>query len=79
MLQNVELNFTETGRMTLSMKGITVFVGPNNSGKSLLLREIEKLFEEYPFPSGLHIVQDYVVDWPNRTSVQKRLTAIRKR
>ncbi len=60
------------------MKGITVFVGPNNSGKSLVLREIEKLFEVHPFPAGLHIVRDYEVDWPDRPSVEKRLAALKR-
>ena len=78
MLRNVELDFSETGRMSLPMKGITVFVGPNNSGKSLVLREIEKLFDVHPFPAGLHIVRDYEVDWPTRPSVEKRLAALKR-
>lgn len=64
MFESVLLNFTETGELRLPTKGITVFVGPNNSGKSLVLREIEHAFSSYPFPSGLHILKDYEVEWP---------------
>ena len=78
MLKTVTLNFTETGRMDLPMKGITVFVGPNNSGKSLVLREIEQIFEVHPFPTGLHIVSDYDIDWPSKADVQNRLDKIKK-
>lgn len=46
------------------MEGVTIFVGPNNSGKSLLLREIETAYNQHPFPSGLTILKDYEVAWP---------------
>lgn len=79
MLKEVKLQFTETGSMVLPVKGITVFVGPNNSGKSLVLREIEQLFNVHPFPSGLHIVTDYEIEWPTRASVSSILDKIKKR
>jgi predicted ATP-dependent endonuclease of OLD family len=50
MFKSVELSFSETGSLNLETKGITVFVGPNNSGKSLVLREIEEAFNSYPLP-----------------------------
>ncbi|MFN2472606.1 MAG: ATP-dependent endonuclease [Sphingomicrobium sp.] len=78
MIKTVKLNFTETGRLDLPMNGITVFVGPNNSGKSLVLREIEQVFEVHPFPAGLHIVTDYDVEWPSLADVQAALSKIKK-
>lgn len=73
MLHSINLHFTETGSMTLSVKGTTIFVGPNNSGKSLILREIEKAFNVHPFPEGLQILRDYQVEWPNKESVDANL------
>lgn len=63
--------------MVLPMKGITVFVGPNNAGKSLVLREIEQVFEVHPFPAGLHIVTDYEVDWPLTADVRQQFAKIK--
>ena len=44
MLQSVVLEFTETGCIVVPTDGVTVFVGPNNAGKSLVSREIEEAF-----------------------------------
>lgn len=73
MFQSIDLKFTETGKMTLPAKGVTVFVGPNNSGKSLILQEIEQAFEIHPFPSGLKILQDYEVEWPSAADVKANI------
>lgn len=73
MLQSIDLEFTETGKLTLPARGITIFVGPNNSGKSLVLREIEEVFNIHPFPTGLHILKDYEVEWPSEESVNANL------
>jgi hypothetical protein len=78
MFQSITLNFTETGQMVLPMKGITVFVGPNNSGKSLVLREIESAFEVHPFPTGLHVLKSYEVEWPSEESVQATIERSRR-
>lgn len=53
----------------LPAAGITVFVGPNNSGKSLVLREIETALVVHPFPTGLHILKDYDVKWQTRVEI----------
>lgn len=42
MISELTLKFTEVPSITFPTTGITVFVGPNNSGKSLVLREIEE-------------------------------------
>jgi predicted ATPase len=70
VLQSITLQFSETGEITLPAKGITIFVGPNNAGKSLVLREIEQAFIVHPFPSGLHILKDYEVEWPTTNEVK---------
>lgn len=70
MFKSIKLRFTETGDMTLLAKGITIFVGPNNAGKSLVLREIEQAFNVHPFPNGLRILIGYEVEWPTVDDVK---------
>jgi hypothetical protein len=42
MLESISLKFSELpGPLHVPAQGVTVFVGPNNSGKSLVLRELE--------------------------------------
>ena len=77
MLQSVDLEFSETGKMTLPMIGVTIFVGPNNSGKSLVLREIEAALGAYPTPSNLHIIKNYTIEWPSEASVKKNIEKIK--
>lgn len=69
MLKNVTLKFTENADLTIPAQGITIIVGPNNSGKSLLLREIETAFTIHPFPDGLKILRDYDISWPDKSSL----------
>lgn len=64
MLKEITLEFTESGEIKIPAKGITIFVGPNNSGKSLVLREVEAAFEVHPFPPGLKVLRDYEIFWP---------------
>jgi len=66
MLNKIVLKFTEEPqRVALPSQGITVFVGPNNSGKSLVLRELERAVSENPIPSDLKLVADFEIDWPD--------------
>jgi len=78
VLKSIKLRFTETSEIDLQVEGITIFVGPNNSGKSLVLREIERAFREYPFPGGLHILQDYEVEWPSIDGVKQALNTAKE-
>ena len=42
MLEFISLKFTELPEpLVIPAQGVTIFVGPNNSGKSLVLRELE--------------------------------------
>ena len=74
MLNSITLRFTETADLELPTKGITVFVGPNNSGKSMVLREIEQAFAIHPFPQGLKILSDYDVAWQSPDEVKASLS-----
>ncbi|HZF85362.1 MAG TPA: AAA family ATPase [Burkholderiaceae bacterium] len=73
MLESITLKFTETPDLILPTTGITIFVGPNNSGKSLVLKEVEQAFITHPFPGGLHILKDYEVKWPSPQELNKSL------
>jgi len=73
MLSSVTLKFTESPDIILPSAGITVFVGPNNAGKSLFLKEVEQAFTVHPFPAGLHILRDYEITWPTSDEVNSTL------
>lgn len=65
MLSSVKIIFTESPEIDLPSEGVTIFVGPNNSGKSLILKEIEKVFASGNFPHDLCILKDYEIKWPS--------------
>jgi hypothetical protein len=73
VLDSITLKFTENPDIALPTKGITIFVGPNNAGKSLVLREIEQALSVHPFPSGLKILGDYEVQWPSLDELRDSL------
>lgn len=45
MLEKIDLEFTDPTSLAIPLKGMTIFVGPNNSGKSQILRETERLLK----------------------------------
>lgn len=68
MIQEMILRVGRLGsQRTLKVpcRGITVLVGPNNSGKSLLLRELEGLFWSGYHTDNCKIVADYSLSWPS--------------
>ena len=72
MLESISLRFTESDNpLVLPAQGITVFVGPNNSGKSFVLKEFQTLFGHGNPLDGLKIVQDFEIVWPNETEVER--------
>lgn len=73
MLKSVNVNFSETGGFDLETKGITIFVGPNNSGKSLVLREIEAVVSYDPPPGNLKIVTDFDIEWPDASTIHEQV------
>lgn len=64
MLKSVSLKFTDSPDVVLPGPGITVFVGPNNSGKSLVLRELEDLLETGNHNVARNIVSAFELNWP---------------
>lgn len=73
MLDSITLKFTQHDDLVLPAAGITIFVGPNNSGKSLILREIEQTFSAGTFPNYLRILRDYEIKWPELDAVKSNL------
>ena len=73
MLTSITLQFSENDDLTLPTQGITVFVGPNNAGKSLVLKELEQAFLIHPFPAGLKILKDYDLFWPDEEIIDTEL------
>lgn len=69
MLSSITLKFTECQDLVLPATGITIFVGPNNSGKSLLLKEVESAFNVHPFPGNTLILKDYEVKWQDEAEI----------
>lgn len=76
MLESITLKFTEpTKRLVVPTQGVTVFVGPNNSGKSLVLKEVEQYFQHHEkFPTK--IVEDVKVIWPTEEQANKDIAAL---
>jgi hypothetical protein len=58
------------GNLSLEPSGITLFVGPNNSGKSLVLREIEKFCATHNKASN-HVLSDIEFSFPPKDTVLK--------
>ena len=61
MLDTITFKFTDGPDITVPAKGITVFVGPNSSGKSLALREIECIFLDQ---NPKKIISSFTINWP---------------
>jgi hypothetical protein len=63
MLESISLKFTELAEpLRVPAQGVTVFVGPNNSGKSLVLREIEQDISSHPTIAA-KIIADFEIVW----------------
>lgn len=73
MLDSITLKFTEHHDLVLPASGITIFVGPNNSGKSLVLKEVESAFTTHPFPANTLMLRDYEVKWQDETEIDAAL------
>lgn len=79
MLDKIALKFTELPKpLEFPGSGVTIFVGPNNSGKSLVLREIEQMFlaqEDYP----RKILDRINIKWPSDVEFNEQLTLLDER
>jgi predicted ATPase len=63
VLESISLKFTELAEpLRVPAQGVTIFVGPNNSGKSLVLREIEQDISSHASVAK-KIVNDFEIVW----------------
>jgi hypothetical protein len=80
MFETITLHFSEEPTTTtIPAQGITIFVGPNNSGKSLVLREIEAATSSHPKPQDLKIVDDFELQWPSKEEIERDIAASEKK
>ena len=64
----------DSAPLVLSPTGITLFVGPNNSGKSLVLREIEK-FCATNSSEGNHVLGSVDFQFPDAETLSRDISA----
>jgi hypothetical protein len=64
----------DSAPLVLSPTGITLFVGPNNSGKSLVLREIEK-FCTTNSSAGNHVLESIDFQFPDAETMRCDISA----
>lgn len=75
LIDSIQLKFGipgKTGALKIKPEGITLFVGPNNSGKSLALREIERACASYSFEQN-RIVDRLEFSIPDDNSLRENL------
>lgn len=76
MLKSVSLHFTKNPNVIdLPGKGVNIFVGPNNSGKSLALREINDILTKRE-DTQRYLVKYFDVDWPTLDGVKNYIKEI---
>jgi len=65
MLESISLKFTENEELVIDpAQGVIVFVGPNNSGKSLILRELETAISGGNIAVS-KLLNDFEIIWPS--------------
>lgn len=79
MIESISLKFTERAEpLVVPSQGVTIFVGPNNSGKSLLLREFESSFGSHGTPET-KLFHDYELEWPDEAQLEKDVEKLKKK
>lgn len=74
MLETITLKFSESENLTIPASGITIFVGPNSSGKSLLLKEIEASMQNRKALQRTELLEDFSVKWLDVDALIERKT-----
>ena len=69
MLKSISLKFSEGAPLVLPSEGVTIFVGPNNAGKSLVLREIASWFSDWPVPTDHQILENCEFVWGSESDL----------
>jgi predicted ATP-dependent endonuclease of OLD family len=73
MLESISLKFTELFEpLRVPTQGVTVFVGPNNSGKSLVLREIEQDVSSHA-TVATKLLNDFEIVWSSEQQLEEDL------
>ena len=79
MLESVSLKFTELAEpLHVPAQGVTIFVGPNNSGKSLVLREIEQDISSNA-RIATKIVDDFEIVWLSEQQLDDDIARLTKK
>ena len=75
MINKIQLQFGPKGRtekFEIDPGSVTIFVGPNNSGKSMVLREIEAYCQNGA-KGNLKILDDVQFTFPAETELLRQL------
>ena len=79
MLESISLKFTEAKEpVVLPAQGVTVFVGPNNAGKSLILRELEMALANNG-PIQTMLLNDFELVWPSEAQIADDVAKLTKK
>jgi predicted ATPase len=71
VLKSISLKFTELAEpLHVPAQGVTIFVGANNSGKSLLLRELEQDVSSHSTVAK-KILDDFEIRWLSESQLNK--------
>lgn len=77
MLDTISLKFSECQQpLKMDAQGVTIFVGPNNSGKSLVLRELEAAL----IATGnitTKILNDFEIAWPTEAQIEEDIALLK--
>ena len=79
MLESISLKFTELASpLQVPAQGVTIFVGPNNAGKSLVLRELEQDISTQA-SVATKIVSDFEIIWLSDEQLNKDIENLTKK
>ena len=79
MLDTITLKFTEKPELLIvPARGVTIFVGPNNAGKSLLLRELETALSTNGRVQS-KLLEDFELTWPDDQQLQNDIASLKKK
>ncbi len=79
MLESITLKFTENSQpLNVPAQGVTVFVGPNNAGKSLVLRELDTAISTHGTPST-KLLKDFELVWPTESQLETDIATLTKK
>src|SRR4051794_38098905 len=79
MLETISLKFSERpDPLVVPAQGVTVFVGPNNAGKSLVLRELETALSTNG-AIETKLLKEFNLIWPTDALLEDDITRLQKR